>query len=249
MEEGEKTCPFCAETVKAAAIVCKHCGRDIEGKVAQPAAAVVAPGQPPEARLRKLLIWGVLLIVATALALGWSSHSRKMQRIQAEAQARRDSATRARELDARVRAARDEALRRQDDPEERRRQWEADAERQRAAQRLDRDTNLQLLRPIDAVATKWIDAARVAMAAPRIGLGSHVATLQTIRREAESTSVPPCMTDGKTALLASMSNTIDALLLFMASQSDGQKAKVDDRFELASAGADRYAQVRKACVT
>ncbi len=25
----EKTCPYCAETVKAAAIVCKHCGKDI----------------------------------------------------------------------------------------------------------------------------------------------------------------------------------------------------------------------------
>jgi len=25
----ERTCPFCAETIKAAAIVCKHCGRDV----------------------------------------------------------------------------------------------------------------------------------------------------------------------------------------------------------------------------
>lgn len=29
MEADEKACPFCAETIKAAAIVCKHCGRDI----------------------------------------------------------------------------------------------------------------------------------------------------------------------------------------------------------------------------
>lgn len=27
---AERTCPYCAETVKAAAIVCKHCGRDLE---------------------------------------------------------------------------------------------------------------------------------------------------------------------------------------------------------------------------
>lgn len=29
MEADEKACQFCAETIKAAAIVCKHCGRDL----------------------------------------------------------------------------------------------------------------------------------------------------------------------------------------------------------------------------
>lgn len=33
---AERVCPFCAETVKAAAIVCKHCGRDLEPMVAAP---------------------------------------------------------------------------------------------------------------------------------------------------------------------------------------------------------------------
>lgn len=31
MGQDEKACPFCAETIKAAAIVCKHCGRDLPG--------------------------------------------------------------------------------------------------------------------------------------------------------------------------------------------------------------------------
>ncbi|MCD8350515.1 MAG: zinc ribbon domain-containing protein [Planctomycetaceae bacterium] len=29
MEADEKTCPYCAETIKSAAVVCKHCGRDL----------------------------------------------------------------------------------------------------------------------------------------------------------------------------------------------------------------------------
>ena len=36
---AERVCPFCAETVKAAAVVCKHCGRDI----APPAQRIRAP--------------------------------------------------------------------------------------------------------------------------------------------------------------------------------------------------------------
>lgn len=36
MEPDEKTCPFCAETIKAAAKVCKHCGRDLDEKPAPP---------------------------------------------------------------------------------------------------------------------------------------------------------------------------------------------------------------------
>lgn len=31
---AERECPFCAETIKAAAIVCKHCGRDLPQAVA-----------------------------------------------------------------------------------------------------------------------------------------------------------------------------------------------------------------------
>jgi uncharacterized paraquat-inducible protein A len=31
-DEPTKTCPYCAETIKAAAVVCKHCGRDLTEK-------------------------------------------------------------------------------------------------------------------------------------------------------------------------------------------------------------------------
>ncbi len=46
-----KTCPFCAEEIRDAAIVCKHCGREltpVTGEASQPTAPPIAvtPGQP-----------------------------------------------------------------------------------------------------------------------------------------------------------------------------------------------------------
>ena len=35
-EEGARACPFCAEQIQAAAIVCKHCRRDIEPAIVKP---------------------------------------------------------------------------------------------------------------------------------------------------------------------------------------------------------------------
>lgn len=73
METDEKNCPFCAETIKAAAITCKHCGRDIDSaqvqkttKTKQFPEIVVGVSLRP---LISVIICGIIIAVAFAFLL------------------------------------------------------------------------------------------------------------------------------------------------------------------------------------
>lgn len=51
-----KKCPFCAEEIQDAAIVCKHCGRDLK-------ATTVAPGPAPTPKKTSPAAWGCLTLI------------------------------------------------------------------------------------------------------------------------------------------------------------------------------------------
>lgn len=65
MELATKPCPFCAENIQAAAIVCRYCRRDLP---VQDAPGAPAPKQPKKKDLPVPIIF---LIVAAVVGLAW----------------------------------------------------------------------------------------------------------------------------------------------------------------------------------
>lgn len=71
-----KTCPYCAEEIQDAAIVCKHCGRDLGGAAPPSPPSTPAPKKTNPAAMGCLALLAIVLVFVVIGALNNSGPSK-----------------------------------------------------------------------------------------------------------------------------------------------------------------------------
>jgi hypothetical protein len=207
-----RKCPYCAEDIQAAAIVCKHCNRPMpgfEGQVPDLARAEsagvpeAAPHVPKSKRRGRgcLVVFLILLGVAGALAIAGVYLSQS-------------------DLLGEVILVLPEPL---------------------AQPLLDFvPCSVQaetFIVEVQALVDDWDDANQLASSTSRMALSPVIGQLQQLRREVADLETPECAMKVRNHLLDYMDNTIDGYLAFMTQEDD---AAVEGKFESASRQMDSF---------
>jgi type II secretory pathway pseudopilin PulG len=146
-------------------------------------------------RQRGYVLWVVLAVLLAAVLGSWQySKVRSERRLQAQ------QAAEAKALDDRREAERKET------------------ERRVAQEKEQRDALTTSLKAADDLLVRWDDAVKLASTSARVALSGPVSALQSIRRDAEQLTVPPCLDQARPILVQSMGNTIDGFLAFMRNE-------------------------------
>jgi hypothetical protein len=120
-------------------------------------------------------------------------------------------------------------------------------DRRVAAERQQRDSYTRALQQFDDAAGRWDDAVKVANTTSRIALSGPVAKLQELHRDAEKLTAPPCLDEGKLALVNSMDHTVNGFLIFMRNELKIGDSLARSDFEQAARDMQAYKDQRAAC--
>lgn len=176
--------------------------------------------KPRHVRERGAAVW-VILVVLVAVVLGaWQYNEHRTKRRLAEAQK----------------------------VEQNRIEQERKAMEERLAkEKAQRDALSTALKAVDDVVARWNDALKLASTTSRISLSGPVASLQSIKRDAEQLTVPPCLDQGRVDLVRSMSSTEKGFLVFMRNELRLGDVLAQGDFEEAAKAMDAFKKSRAAC--
>lgn len=180
-----------------------------------------------------VLVMALVLVAAIVGAWQYSeyrSNQRKLQEAAAQAQRQREAEEQQRKVEEALRQAELKAMQ----------EREAEAKKQK-------DALVQALKAVDDFVVRWEDAARVAGVTSRIALSGQVTAMQTLKREAATLVVPPCLDAGKTSLDKSINVTIEAYMIFIVEKGDLGKELTSSLLKVAHENMDAFKKARASC--
>ena len=117
----------------------------------------------------------------------------------------------------------------------------------RQAEKEQEDVLVKSLKQFDDVMLRWDDASRIAGSTSRVALAQPVAVLQALHREASQLQAPPCLAQGKDAMVGGMRESVDAYLAFMLNSDKMGAFSAQSHFEAAAPLFLKYYDLRKTC--